>query len=748
MENTVIKSDLTLISESVIGFTIDDLFIQSFIGEGSTSKVYKAEQKPLNRNGAFKYLKEFSLESLLFKHYARMQQEADAMVKLEHENILPIYAAGTFNERAYIFMKYCELSFRNLLGTIPNKKSEIITWTQRFLQGTKGINFMHKKGYIHRDLNPEHFRIEFSDAYDLGFKVLMSDLGIVKRLDKISTEGLKKDTKFTAWDQLIGTPSYRSPEQTSLGTKITEKTDVFSLATSIQEILTGIKPFTSEDEYELAKKIQEEDPIRASKLNKQIPSDIDYILHKMFEKNPRDRPEMKEVITAFNDVILNKPNTKYFVFNTLNHLRTHTPKYVFALMSLGFIGDVAIDKKAQDFEVRAQNLNQIAAQLQAKFEFPDLIKSTDLEYLFNSVNEYKIRPFIFESCLRGGELKNSANGQIAQIKTGNIIPFKIGNTSQDCEWVSSTSYFSRFVYDYLINEFDERKQETSTILGELIDESIKKEDYNFLKGARISPFTNLIDLNVYDKKVLENKIDEVAKHYINLFYESGANAIPFVGNEKIRKQLHYGQEIIFNQATPLMLFDILYTQEKGFDVIDKTIDTHIKHGLTKEGKSLRFSYFSEDKIFKQTLDDSADYQIASQTTFIAGLVKTYNIFLKEYQKNNNTQILLKANTILDKAKLATEYFLKNHTETNLLVYESLVINSLFELAIADNNPKYYQIAKNKIINLSSKELLDIDVHRNNLFFQDSDNSTHLETIVNYQNAIKNMKKYEKIKKKF
>jgi len=204
------------------------------LGEGGCGAVYMAEQeKPVRRKVALKIIK---LGMDTKQVVARFEAERQALAMMDHPNIARVFDAGaTETGRPYFVMElvrgikitdYCDehqLSTRQRLDL--------------FMQVCHAVQHAHQKGVIHRDLKPANVLVTEVDGKPLP-KVI--DFGIAKAVEGRLTD----NTLFTAFEQLVGTPSYMSPEQASLATAdIDTRTDIYSLGVMLYQLLTGETPF-------------------------------------------------------------------------------------------------------------------------------------------------------------------------------------------------------------------------------------------------------------------------------------------------------------------------------------------------------------------------------------------------------------------------------------------------------------------------------------------------------------------------
>src|SRR5205823_2998717 len=125
----------------------------------------------------------------------------------------------------------------------------------------------HEKGIVHRDLKPAN--VLLSD------RPLVADFGIAKVSD-----GERTETGMT-----LGTPSYMSPEQAA-GNEVDARSDVFSMGTMLYEMMTGRKPFTGANVYDIAAQVARLDPAPPRSIDAKLPRDLETIALKAMAKRP------------------------------------------------------------------------------------------------------------------------------------------------------------------------------------------------------------------------------------------------------------------------------------------------------------------------------------------------------------------------------------------------------------------------------------------------------------------------------
>ncbi|HTA29467.1 MAG TPA: tetratricopeptide repeat protein [Candidatus Cybelea sp.] len=206
------------------------------IGEGGCGIVFMAEQEePVRRKVALKIIKPgMDTKSVI----ARFEAERQALALMDHPNIAKIFDAGaTESGRPYFVMElvrgvkitdYCD---ERSLGTGERLKL--------FVQVCQAIQHAHQKGIIHRDIKPSNILVTTTPE-GLALPVVI-DFGIAKAT---TNQRLTDKTLFTAFEMLIGTPAYMSPEQAAMtSVDVDTRTDIYSLGVLLYELLTGSTPF-------------------------------------------------------------------------------------------------------------------------------------------------------------------------------------------------------------------------------------------------------------------------------------------------------------------------------------------------------------------------------------------------------------------------------------------------------------------------------------------------------------------------
>jgi serine/threonine protein kinase len=256
------------------------------IGEGGCGVVYMAEQEePVRRRVALKIIKPgMDTKSVI----ARFEAERQALALMDHPNIAKVFDAGaTESGRPFFVMElvrgikitdYCD---QNSLTTEER--------LNLFIQVCQAVQHAHQKGIIHRDIKPSNILVTTSEE-GAALPVVI-DFGIAKATTNLQ---LTDKTFFTAFEMLIGTPAYMSPEQAACTSVDADtRTDIYSLGVLLYELLTGATPFDTSTLMkagldEIRRVIREEEPVRPStKLTKMTGADLTTVARQRNSEPPK-----------------------------------------------------------------------------------------------------------------------------------------------------------------------------------------------------------------------------------------------------------------------------------------------------------------------------------------------------------------------------------------------------------------------------------------------------------------------------
>lgn len=254
---------------NVNGYTLIRL-----LGKGGMAEVWYAENG-IHKPAAVKILLDRYCgdENIV----ARFLSEAEIMVKLDHSNIRQVYDYGKLDGRPAIIMEYLEGDDIKARMKRGEKFSlvEIESWWNQMVDALK---YTHEQGVIHRDIKPSNIFLDNKRV------IKLLDFGIAK---------IKESVSVTQTGAMMGTLIYMSPEQVCDSKHIDHKTDIYSLAVSFVQIISGKAPYdsTTTDDYNIRKGIVEQ-PLDLSS----IPNGWAGFLNPYLDKNPEQRPELRHFV--------------------------------------------------------------------------------------------------------------------------------------------------------------------------------------------------------------------------------------------------------------------------------------------------------------------------------------------------------------------------------------------------------------------------------------------------------------------
>ncbi|MFN9812945.1 MAG: serine/threonine-protein kinase [Deltaproteobacteria bacterium] len=254
------------------------------VGTGGMGTVYRAEQRGLGRPVALKVLKAELVSDR--ETVGRFQREAKAMSLLVHPNTVRVFDFGE-DPAGHLFLAMELLEGELLTSKLEREGSldiqEAVSIAQQIL---RSLHEAHTKGLVHRDLKPDNIYLARVDGHsEAVVKVL--DFGIAK----IFRDDAKPiDQLETQAGTVFGTPRYMSPEQAQ-GKALDPRSDLYSVAVLLFQLLAGQAPFTDEDAVVvMAKHIREEIPLVTDVVHdRPIPGTLARLLARALEKEPAKR---------------------------------------------------------------------------------------------------------------------------------------------------------------------------------------------------------------------------------------------------------------------------------------------------------------------------------------------------------------------------------------------------------------------------------------------------------------------------
>src|SRR5436190_8083729 len=284
-------------ADLLVGHTIGHYKISEAIGTGGMGEVYLATDVVAGRKAALKLLPlRFTGDAERLK---RFQQEAHAVVALNHPNILTVYEIGEDHSIHYIASELIEgETLRERLTPGPIEVGEAVDVA---IQVASALAAAHQAGIVHRDIKPENIMLR-SDGY---VKVL--DFGIAKLAESAFSQATadaagSMTLAGTNLGSIIGTVRYMSPEQ-ACGGHIDNSTDIWSLGVVLYEMVTGHAPSTGETPAEVMCSILEKEPPPLTRYLTHAPAELQQIISKTLRKDRSQRyHNAHELLQALKDL--------------------------------------------------------------------------------------------------------------------------------------------------------------------------------------------------------------------------------------------------------------------------------------------------------------------------------------------------------------------------------------------------------------------------------------------------------------
>lgn len=256
----------------VPGRRLGDFLLLESLGGGGMGLVFRARQLSLEREVALKVVRpELLTSSTTLQRFAR---EARVQARLRHPHLVALLNAGVDDGVAWLALELVpgrgldEHVAESVARGQPLPVAQVLDWGRQLAEG---LHAAHVAGLVHRDVKPSNVRI------DEQGRARLLDFGVARELGQNSP---------TLTGPFAGSPAYCAPEQiTGASEDIDGRTDVYGLAVTLYECLTGRVPFTGGGTERVFHRVLSETPPSPRKLRRDLPRDLEVVLQKALEKD-------------------------------------------------------------------------------------------------------------------------------------------------------------------------------------------------------------------------------------------------------------------------------------------------------------------------------------------------------------------------------------------------------------------------------------------------------------------------------
>ena len=263
--------------EDLTGTNVGRFAVRSRLGAGGMGEVYRAEDTALKRFVALKRLAPRLRTDQQYRR--RFLKEAERASSLTHRNIAGIYDIFENQGEPFLVMEYVE-------GTTLRERLKQPIPINEFMkiapECAQALEAAHQKQLVHRDIKPENIMIASSG------EVKILDFGVARRLPQTDPQAPTDSSDSGAVEGMTGTIAYMAPEVLQ-NREADSRIDLFSLGIVFYEMLTGEHPFRGPNLITTTDRILHTDPLPPSKLNPEVPKDLDRIVERTLAKDPADR---------------------------------------------------------------------------------------------------------------------------------------------------------------------------------------------------------------------------------------------------------------------------------------------------------------------------------------------------------------------------------------------------------------------------------------------------------------------------
>src|SRR5262245_15475458 len=244
------------------------------LGRGAMGTVYQARDPRIARVVAIKTISVQAAEGTDEEYRQRFFREAQAAGKLAHPGIVTIHDIGEdeSTRTPYIVMECIDGQTLENKMRSAGQRLPLATTLELIKQIADALDYAHAQGIVHRDIKPANIIVTPDE------RAKIADFGVAKLTLN----------EYTMPGQVLGTPSYMSPEQLS-GEPVTGQSDLFSLGVILYSMLTGDRPFSADTVTALTFQVVYQDPTPVTELNTSLGREFDHVIARVLAKKPADR---------------------------------------------------------------------------------------------------------------------------------------------------------------------------------------------------------------------------------------------------------------------------------------------------------------------------------------------------------------------------------------------------------------------------------------------------------------------------
>jgi len=339
LEGPALEDAATMFCEEEVEWTTGQLIgsyqIETQLGSGGMGEVYLAEDTKLDRKVAIKFLPSYLEQDELARK--RLIIEAKAAAKLDHPNICAVYEVKEEADRTFIVMQY--VAGGTLGDRIKSQKLDLCEVLDICIQVVEALAEAHSRGIIHRDIKPGNIMLTARG------QVKVLDFGLAKFVGSggLEQSNARRQSTLTRSGERPGTPPYMSPEQVK-GVALDARSDLFAVGVILYECITGERPFSGKNDGEILNQVTRFNPPPPSKLNPNVPPELDRIVLRALEKKTsaryqlagnllEDLRDLRAGLQAQNEAVisprpLSRDSSKATTLATLSYALRQPPVYL------------------------------------------------------------------------------------------------------------------------------------------------------------------------------------------------------------------------------------------------------------------------------------------------------------------------------------------------------------------------------------------------------------------------------------